>query len=136
MDQHRSTGQVLLHISYKLHKIPTRKIGSCHEEEAAAFLKKQGLFIVTKNFRCKSGEIDLIVRDGKYLVFVEVKYRSNKESGYASAAVDYRKQKRISQAAQFFLLRYGYGEPPCRFDVVAIDGEQIQWIKNAFDYCG
>ena len=51
-------------------------------------------------------------------------------------AVDYRKQKRISQAAQFFLLRYGYGEPPCRFDVVAIDGEQIQWIKNAFDYCG
>ncbi|EDM85992.1 hypothetical protein RUMOBE_03362 [Blautia obeum ATCC 29174] len=65
-----------------------------------------------------------------------MKYRSNKESGYASAAVDYRKQKRISQAAQFFLLRYGYGEPPCRFDVVAIDGEQIQWIKNAFDYCG
>ena len=63
-----------------------------------------------------------------------MKYRSNKESGYASAAVDYRKQKRISQAAQFFLLRYGYGEPPCRFDVVAIDGEQIQWIKNAFDY--
>nr|WP_055055594.1 MULTISPECIES: YraN family protein [Blautia] len=116
--------------------INKRKIGSCHEEEAAAFLKKQGLFIVTKNFRCKSGEIDLIVRDGKYLVFVEVKYRSNKESGYASAAVDYRKQKRISQAAQFFLLRYGYGEPPCRFDVVAIDGEQIQWIKNAFDYCG
>lgn len=46
-------------------------------EEAAAFLKKQGLFIVTKNFRCKSGEIDLVVRDGKYLVFVEVKYRSN-----------------------------------------------------------
>ena len=69
-------------------------------------------------------------------MFVEVKYRSNNGQGNASAAVDWHKQKRISRAAQFFLVRYGYGEPPCRFDVVAIDGEDIQWIKNAFDYCG
>lgn len=116
--------------------INKRIIGSCHEEQAAAFLKKQGLFILERNFRCKSGEIDLIARDGKYLVFVEVKYRSGRENGCASAAVDWHKQKRISQAAQFFLLRYGYSEPPCRFDVVAIDGKHIQWIKNAFDYCG
>ncbi len=86
------------------------KTGSRYEEQAAAFLEKQGLLVIEKNFRCKSGEIDLIARDGKYLVFVEVKYRSSsKESGYAAAAVDWRKQKRISQAAQFFLLRYGYG---------------------------
>ena len=90
---------------------------------------------MAKNFQCKSGEIDLIARDGKYLVFVEVKYRSDKTSGYASAAVDWRKQRRISRAALFFLKRYGFGEPPCRFDVIAIDGEQIEWIKNAFDYC-
>ena len=114
----------------------TRKIGAQGESFAAQILQKRGMEILLRNYYTPYGEIDLIVRDGKYLVFVEVKYRSNKESGYASAAVDYRKQKRISQAAQFFLLRYGYREPPCRFDVVAIDGEQIQWIKNAFDYCG
>lgn len=90
---------------------------------------------MAKNFRCRNGEIDLIARDGKYLVFVEVKYRGGKSQGNASSAVDWRKQRRISHAAQFFLLRYGYGEPPCRFDVVAIDGEHIQWIRNAFDYC-
>lgn len=98
-------------------------------------MKKQGLQIVDKNFRCRSGEIDLIARDHEYLVFVEVKYRSSRSSGYASEAVNSMKQRRISRAARFFLLRYGYGEPPCRFDVVAIDGQKIQWIQNAFDYC-
>ena len=69
-------------------------------------------------------------------MFVEVKYRATAVSGEAAAAVDIRKQRRISRAAQFYLLRYGYGEPPCRFDVVAIDGEERKWIKNAFDYVG
>lgn len=115
--------------------INKRKTGSRYEEQAAAFLEKQGLLVIEKNFRCKSGEIDLIARDGRYLVFVEVKYRSSGSNGYAAAAVDWHKQKRISRAASFFLIRYGYQEPPCRFDVVAIDGQQIQWIRNAFDYC-
>ena len=115
--------------------INKRKIGSCHEEQAAAFLKKQGLYIVERNFRCKSGEIDIIARDGRYLVFVEVKYRSTMTSGWASQAVDYHKQQRICKAAQFYLIRYGYGEVPCRFDVVAVDGEKLQWIRNAFEYC-
>lgn len=91
--------------------------------------------MICHNFYCKSGEIDLVARDGKYLVFVEVKYRRTKMSGYASAAVDWRKQQKISRAAQFYLIRYGYGDVPCRFDVVAIDGNEIRWIKNAFDYC-
>ncbi|MDO5798563.1 MAG: YraN family protein [Eubacteriales bacterium] len=113
-----------------------RKTGSRHEKQAAAFLEKQGLKIVERNFYCRNGEIDLVARDGEYLVFVEVKYRSTSASGMAAAAVDIRKQRRISRAAQFYLLRYGYGEVPCRFDVVAIDKNEIRWIRNAFDYCG
>lgn len=116
--------------------INRRKTGSHHEEQAAAFLEKNGLKILERNFFCRSGEIDLVARDGKYLVFVEVKYRATTVSGEAAAAVDRRKQCRISRAAQFYLLRYGYGEPPCRFDVVAIDGDEVRWIRDAFDYCG
>ena len=116
--------------------INKRKTGSRYEKQAAAFLEKQGVRILERNFFCRSGEIDLVARDGNYLVFVEVKYRATAVSGEAAAAVDIRKQRRISRAAQFYLLRYGYGEPPCRFDVVAIDGEEIHWIRNAFDYCG
>ena len=82
------------------------------------FLEKRGLQIREKNFRCRSGEIDLIAQDERYLVFVEVKYRKNGRSGSSFAAV------------------HGYREfPPCRFDVVGIDGEKIHWIKNAFDFC-
>lgn len=79
----------------------------------------------------------MIARDDRYLVFVEVKYRYSGKNGMASAAVDWRKQKAISRTAQFYLIRHGYGEDiPCRFDVVAIDGNHIEWIQNAFDYCG
>ena len=103
----------------------------------AVFLEKNGLKIKEKNFRCRLGEIDLIARDRKYLVFVEVKYRYSAESGGASAAVDCRKQRIISRTALFYLVRHGYGtDTPCRFDVVAIDGDRIEWIRNAFDYCG
>ena len=110
-------------------------MGGYYEQKAAAFLEKQGLFIIERNFRCKFGEIDLIAGDGKYLVFVEVKYRKSGECGWASAAVDWRKQRTVSAVAEFYLLKHGYGlDIPCRFDVVAIDGEHIQWIQNAFDY--
>ena len=98
------------------------ELGSRYEKQAAAFLKQQGLYIKARNFRCRSGEIDLIARDGRYLVFVEVKYRHTSGSGGASAAVNYKKQKMISRASLFYLVRYGYPEDtPCRFDVVAID---------------
>lgn len=100
-------------------------------------MEKQGLFIKERNFRCRSGEIDLIAGDGRYLVFVEVKYRHSGENGWASAAVDRRKQRAVSRAAEFYLVRHGYREDtPCRFDVVAIDGDRMEWIPNAFDYCG
>ena len=102
-----------------------RKIGSRYEEAAAAFLQKQGFRILGKNFRCRQGEIDLVCREGKELVFTEVKYRSD--------AVDFRKQEKIRRTALFYLCRYGYPEnTPCRFDVVGITGSNIQLIRNAF----
>ena len=100
------------------------------------FLEKRGLQIREKNFRCRSGEIDLIAQDERYLVFVEVKYRKYGRSGSSFAAVGREKQRIISRVAMFYLIAHGYRElPPCRFDVVGIDGKEIHWIKNAFDFC-
>lgn len=90
-----------------------------------------------KNFRCRSGEIDLIAQEGKYLVFIEVKYRRNAGSGSSVSAVGREKQRIISRVAVFYMLTHGYREEtPCRFDVVGIDGKEVHWIKNAFDFCG
>ena len=101
---------------------------------AAEFLRNQGLRILEKNFRCRNGEIDLIARDGKYLVFIEVKYRKNQGSGSPFAAVGKQKQRTIIKVALFYLIRHGFQDDiPCRFDVVGIDGEEIRWIKNAFE---
>ena len=112
-----------------------RRLGGVYEEQAARYLEEQGLVIVECNYRCRFGEIDLIVQDGEYLVFVEVKYRHTGERGWASAVVDWRKQKAVSRTAEFYLFKQGYGlDTPCRFDVVAIDGDRIEWIQNAFDY--
>lgn len=111
-----------------------RSLGTTWEEQAAEFLKREGCDILERNFRGKRGEIDLIVRDGRYLVFVEVKYRKNADCGLPEEAVDYRKQRIISRAAQEYLLKKRLPETtPCRFDVVAVCGKEIRHIKNAFD---
>ena len=90
--------------------------------KAACFLKTQGYQILERNYRCKKGEIDLIAREGQYLVFVEVKYRSTNESGLPEEAVDLRKQRQISRVAAWYLTEKGLDiYTPCRFDVVAID---------------
>ena len=113
-----------------------RQKGSYYEGIAAAFLAEKGLHIKERNFRCRSGEIDLVAQDGRYLVFIEVKYRKNGKSGSPFSAVGREKQRIISKVAMFYLIAHGYRElPPCRFDVVGIDGENIHWIKNAFDFC-
>lgn len=110
-----------------------RTVGSVWEERAAAFLQQKGMEIVARNFRTRSGEIDLIAKDGRYLVFVEVKYRADAQKGTALEAVDARKQQTIVRTARFFLARYGYREDtPCRFDVVGITGEELVHIENAF----
>ncbi|MBQ8306641.1 MAG: YraN family protein [Blautia sp.] len=110
-----------------------RRTGSLYEQTAADFLKSKGLRILQKNFRCRSGEIDLVARDGRYLVFVEVKYRRTKHQGEAVCAVDLRKQQKILDTAGYYLLvRHLSADTPCRFDVVGIDGQKIHWIRNAF----
>lgn len=114
-----------------------RAVGTAYERQAGNYLEEQGYRILEYNFRCRSGEIDIIARDGEYLVFVEVKYRRNVKSGDPLEAVDYKKQRIISRTASYYCLTHSYGETtPCRFDVVAILGEEISVIKNAFEYVG
>ena len=110
-----------------------RSIGADHEQAAARYLESRGLTILEKNYRNRHGEIDLIARDGQYLVFVEVKYRRDPGKGDPAESVGYQKQRRIREVAQYYLYSHRYGEDtPCRFDVAAILGEEIRWIINAF----
>lgn len=112
-----------------------RQIGYGYEDQAAEYLKRQGFKILKRNFYCKTGEIDIIARDGRYLVFVEIKYRKNGACGHPLEAVDTRKQRKICKTASYFCLRYGYGDTaPCRFDVVAVMGDEVTHIRNAFEY--
>ena len=114
-----------------------RKTGQEQEVKAACFLKTQGYQILERNYRCKKGEIDLIAREGQYLVFVEVKYRNTEHSGSPLSAVNPRKQHRISRVALEYLRHY-YGslDVKCRFDVVGIEDDNILWLPNAFDFTG
>ena len=115
----------------------TRQIGTAYEQLAADYLKAQGYEILEHNFRCGLGEIDLIAREGNYLVFVEVKYRSRSDCGYPSDAVNYKKQVRISNGAAYYLWKnYDSDQIRVRFDVVSIQGETVQLYKDAFPYCG
>lgn len=97
-------------------------------------MEKQGLVILERNFRSRNGEIDLIAKDGAYLVFVEVKYRATAAKGDPAEAVSFYKQNHIRRTAQYYLYSRRYGEDtPCRFDIVSMLGSEIRWIKNAFD---
>lgn len=110
-----------------------RQLGSRYEEQAAAYLIAKGYTILQKNFRCRQGEIDLIGQEGRYLAFIEVKYRRDEAAGDPAQAVTGLKQKRIRQTALYYLYSHGYGEDtPCRFDVVAIVGDNIRLIRDAF----
>lgn len=113
-----------------------RSVGTMYEQKAGAYLEEHGYEIIEYNFRCRLGEIDIIARDGEYLVFCEVKYRSHPGSGHPAEAVDERKQRKISKCALFYLTRYTTGDVPCRFDVIGIEGEKITLFQNAFDYIG
>ena len=112
-----------------------RKEGAYYENLVAEYLKTQGYEILEKNYRCRIGEIDLIAKEGETLVFVEVKYRRNDKMGDPKEAVDQKKQKKISMTASYYLMREcGRMDIPCRFDVSAVLGDQIEVVKNAFEY--
>lgn len=109
--------------------------GQQAETRAWDYLRQQGLQPVARNYRCKLGELDLIMRDGDTLVFVEVKLRSRSDYGLGSEAVDRRKQAKLIRAAQYYLQQHPQlQDQPMRFDVVSIDGPQarVQWLANAF----
>lgn len=112
-----------------------RSIGSKWEEQAASYLAGQGLRIKERNFSCRFGEIDIIASDGQQTVFVEVKYRKTAATGHPEEAVGVAKAKKISKVADFYrVCRKMSADSPVRFDVVAIEGTDIKWYKNAFDY--
>lgn len=113
-----------------------RAKGTLYEDMAARYLQEQGYEILARNYRCRQGEIDMIVTKAGYLVFVEVKYRATGGSGGPLEAVDHRKQYRISRVADYYCMSHGLNQDqPCRFDVVAILDRKICHMENAFDYC-
>lgn len=113
----------------------TRKKGAEYEEKAAQYLQSQGVHILECNYRNRKGEIDLIGRDGDYLVFFEVKYRKDNEMGNPAEAVNYGKQKNICKVADYYRMIHKIGEfAAVRYDVVAIRGEETTWYRNAFEH--
>lgn len=116
-------------------KINKRQTGQEQEYRAAIYLEERGYRILERNYRCRKGEIDLIAVHQGYLVFVEVKYRSGNRTGRPEEAVDFRKQKKISQTAAWYLKEKGLSlNTPCRFDVVAVTPEEIRIFPDAFFY--
>lgn len=110
-----------------------RQKGYEYEERAAIYLQKKGYKILERNFYTFFGEIDLIAGNGETIIFVEVKYRKNIKNGYPQEAVDYKKRQKIIKSAEYYLYRHNAAERPCRFDVIAIAGEEFLHIENAFE---
>ncbi|MFT5643011.1 MAG: putative endonuclease [Janthinobacterium sp.] len=104
--------------------------GQIGEDAALAHLQRHGLRLVERNFRCKGGEIDLIMQDRQSLVFIEVRSRANARHGDAAASITIAKQRRLIIAAQVYLLKQKK-MPACRFDVIAIDGNDLRWLQDA-----
>ena len=110
-----------------------RQIGSCYEQKAVAYLRASGYVILEQNFRNRCGEIDIIARHQGVIVFLEVKFRTTSVYGSPLEAVNWHKQKQIRKVAQFYLMRHGLSEwTPCRFDVIAFEGDEMTHIENAF----
>lgn len=117
----------------------TRRTGQSGERRAERFLRSQGLAVVARNWHCRLGEIDLVMREGNNLVFVEVRLRAPR--GFASSveSVDIFKQRKLGQAAALFLAQHAeWADAECRFDVIGIDGEsaELRWIQDAFELEG
>jgi putative endonuclease len=116
-------------------------IGQSWENEAESFLKKNGLKSLKRNYRCRMGEIDLVMRDRECLVFAEVRFRKSGSYGTGAASITHAKRQKLIRTAAYFLRTEGVSShQPCRFDVVSIGQSanadnssfEIEWIRNAF----
>ncbi|MBK7952949.1 MAG: YraN family protein [Candidatus Accumulibacter sp.] len=113
----------------------TARSGSVAEELAARFLESRGLSVLARNYRCPGGEVDLVCREQRILVFVEVRLRRNAGYGGAAASITTVKQRRIVLAAKHYLNAHRGREPDCRFDCMLLDelsADTIEWIRDAF----
>jgi len=111
-------------------------IGQNAEKRACDYLKRQGLQLIEQNYRCKQGEIDLVMRQNHTIVFVEVRYRKNALHGSGAETVTFSKQKKLlSSATQYLLERYNSVDLPCRIDVLSLgtNNHDTQWIQNAIE---
>ena len=111
-------------------------IGKKAERLAQRYLEQNGLILVTCNYHSPRGEIDLIMREGNFLVFVEVRYRKNNKYGSAAESITREKQRRLLATASHYLQNEKlFRDSSCRFDVITVSGQyntQIEWIRNAF----
>ena len=133
----RRTARAPSHRSFQPPSNPG-SVGRDAERLAERFLTRRGLIVVARNYRCRRGEIDLVMRDADTLVFVEVRRRTSRTFGGGLGSIDRRKRVRLVAAAELFLTVNRIGDDrPCRFDVVAIDGPSrratIEWVRDAFD---
>ena len=115
----------------------SRHIGEQTEQLASEYLRRNGLKMLTRNFRSPRGELDMVMEDGETLVFVEVRYRRNSQFGSGAESVDRHKQQRLISSAAYYLQKnHQYSNRPTRFDVVSISMEAnkpaIDWIQDAF----
>lgn len=118
----------------------SNRVGQQAEDLALNFLTQQGLSLVARNFRCRAGEIDLIMRDHQCLTFIEVRYRKSSRFGGSAESVTHQKQQKIIRCAEYYLHQEKQNrDQDCRFDVIAIypsdTGQsplQFDWIKDAF----
>ena len=113
-----------------------RERGEAAERLAENYLRERGLKLIERNFHSRKGEIDLVMRDGGHLIFVEVRFRRNDHFGSAAESITPTKQRRVIDAASYFLqCRRQWRDSPCRFDVQTVSGrssEKIGWIQDAF----
>jgi putative endonuclease len=109
-----------------------QSIGAAAEEKAADYLVRHGLRLLERNYRCRGGEIDLVMREGALLVFVEVRARAASRFGGAAESITATKRARVILAARHYLAHRGV-DAPCRFDALLLDGERIEWVRGAFE---
>ena len=116
--------------------VARQELGKTGEDLAAAELERRGYAVLARRYRTRHGEIDIVARDEDTLVFVEVKVKATAECGTAAEAVTRHKQRRVASMAAEYLARTSCSDVACRFDVVAIDGEVLTLIRDAFTVDG